>query len=287
MTDPQITDNSFIQTKKAKDNSSVPTIAVIDDFSNKSIFIDYDDKPDISHGRAVKQFIEDELPQAKIITFDTKVGNGFTLTHNINVQLEKILNELEKNNKKYNSINLSQEASMSFETISKVTNKNINNENISQNKDYIKNLIYSIKTDGNSDSSKYIKDVQEILHKLDKITSMGVKVYISAGNEGKDEFNIFSLSKNVNTVGALSKYGTKAVYTADNSLINYWTCGDFDIKKVTDSKGVKGFDFTNDGVIDVYDNETTSKDKVAHPFGVVGTSFSTPRALAFDLTKRN
>lgn len=203
-----------------------------------------------------------------------------TLTKSINTQLGAVIEDITKKGVKYDALNLSEDISLPFATLSTVTGKKITPENISQYKAEIENLILS-------DDSGAMGDLRGILQKLDKISSHGVKIYISAGNEGKNNFNLLSLAKNVKSVGALDRWGSKASYSADNSLVNSWACGSSDVKKIKDSKGKIGFDFTGDGSVDVYETEIFFPSKKPNPYGLYGTSYSSPRALANDLKKPN
>lgn len=261
-------------------------VAIVDNFSpsfafnmsDESIFQKTDYDSTITHGQIVRRFIEEGLPEAKIKQFNTKSSYGTALTKSINTQLGVVLEDLTKKGEKYDALNLSKDISIPFSTISAVMHKKITSENISKYREEIENLILS-------DNSGSMGDLRGILQKLDKISSYGVKIYISAGNEGKDNFNLLSLAKDVKNVGALDRWGSKASYSADNSLVNNWACGSSDVKKIKDSKGKIGFDFTEDGTVDVYETELLFPSKKPNPYGLYGTSYSSPKALVSDLKK--
>lgn len=261
-------------------------VAIVDNFSpsfafnmsDESVFLNPDYKSTITHGQIVRRFIEEGLPDAKIKQFNTRSSYGKALTKSINTQLGAVLEDITKKGEKYDVLNLSKDISIPFSTISAVMNEKITAKNISQHRAEIENLILS-------DDSGAMGDIREILQKLDKISSYGVKIYISAGNEGKNNFNLLSLAKDVKNVGALDRWGSKASYSADNSLVNSWACGSSDVKKIRDARGKIGFDFTGDGSVDVCETEILSPSKKPNPYGLYGTSYSSPRLLASDLKK--
>lgn len=248
-----------------------PRIAVIDKFPEKDCLIDYDYIPDIDHMAVVKRFIEEGLPDAQIDTYGMSLNDG----------LSCILQNM-KDGMKYDALNISLGDEISFRTLSKLTKKTITSKNVSQNVDMIRKL-YSEKKDEES------IQLNEILSKLDEISSKSTKIYISAGNNGKRYFNLFSLAKNVEVIGALKANNKKARFSTDNSLIKKenWETGVFKIKKMKDSNGKVGFDYTGDGTIDIYANETSSRIKRPYPWCLSGTSFSAPKALVRDLKNQN
>lgn len=259
-------------------NAKVRHIAVIDDFTNKSLFIDADFSPDISHGEAVTRFIKEGLPNSQIETFDTKSSK------NSEVGIIKCLDELLKRidrGEKYDALNLSFSKDLDIKSLSPFLNKKITAKNLNQHKTEIKQWIDS------SNLDKEAKEIREIIHKLDRIESKGVKIYTIAGNEGTNNFNMFSLVNNVNTIGARDfNNKNKANFSADNSLVTGWETGEFQIRKLKNTKGNWGFDYTDDGTIDIYSDKTTSFIKMSNPFGLNGTSFSTPKALVKDIKKK-
>ena len=113
----------------------------------------------------------------------------------------------------------------------------------------------------------------------------GVKIYVSAGNKGKDYLNLYTLADRVNVIGASNKYGVvKAGFSCDNALVTRWSKGVFDIKKVKDTNGHAGFDINEDLIPDIAAKDTTSKFKIPQRH-IYGTSFAAPNALVYDLKK--
>lgn len=259
-----------------------PKIAIMDNFEDKSVFVDWDNKPDISHGDAVKRFIEEELPDAEIECFNNitmnekptleKAEESFkTLNENLN----KVLKNIE-NGKKYDAINISQSSYIDIFLLSMQLNKTITPENISEHKDEIKKWLETVKTDGTGEQLK------QIIKNFDKISSKGVPIYVGAGNKGSSMFNMYTLGNNNYSVGALDNNKEKTDFSADNSTITHWAKGVFDVKKITDKSNKTGFDFTGDGTIDIETKDTTAFFKIGAS-KIMGTSFSTPKALIHDL----
>lgn len=92
-------------------------IAIVDDFTNKSVFIDADFKPDLTHGEVVSRFLEEGLPDAELVRFkghcikatDDEMPSdeeNICFLRSISEQLDKILQDI-KNGKTYDAINIS------------------------------------------------------------------------------------------------------------------------------------------------------------------------------------
>lgn len=276
-----------VKTPPDKTSGSNKKVAIIDDFTTKSVFIDKDAKPDVAHGEVVKRFIQEGLPQAQIDCFGVKSEEGNdAFLKSANAGLDSIIKKI-NNGEKYDALNISFSATTYYSTISEQMGEEITPENIAQKKDAIKKWMENEKTD------QGLIEIKEMIKKLDVISSKGVPVYICA-DQGKHQktkgfqvFNLLTLTDNVKSVGLLNEKGDKSRYATDNSLITDWSQGEFKIQKKTDSDGKTGFDYTGDGTIDVYEEQTTSSSKKVNPKGLIGTSFSSPKALARDLSVEN
>jgi len=247
-------------------------IAIVDDFKTKDICIDFDSTPDVSHGEVIKRFIQEGLPQANIDTFQITKSNGATYAP----ALKSVLDKIQKGHK-YDALNLSMSAPVDFTYLSKKVGKQITPDNVVQNADNIKKWINSEKND------KTVIQLKEALEQLDKISAGGVQIYVAAGNEGKNKFNLLNLAKNAKVVGSVNSKGQKTNFTEDNSFVKNWDLGIFPIKRAYNSKGKLGFDYTGDGSVDIYAEKTTSWLKFGSFSNIEGTSLSCPRKLAKDL----
>lgn len=247
-------------------------IAIVDDFKIKDICIDFDFTPDISHGEMVKRIIQEGLPQANIDSFQITKSNGATYTPALKLIVDKI-----QKGHKYDALNLSMSTPVDFTYLSKKVGKQITPDNVLQNRDNIKKWIYNEKDD------KTVIQLRETLEQLDKISDRGVQIYVAAGNEGKNKFNLLSLAKNTKIVGSIDSKGQKTNFTEDNSFVKNWDLGIFPIKRAYDSKGKLGFDYTGDGSVDIYAEKTTSWLKFGSFSNIKGTSISCPRKLTKDL----
>lgn len=255
-------------------NNAPKKIAVIDMFQNKTINLDWDCKADLVHGNVVERFIKEGLPNAKIDTFDLRPKQG-NLKDFEDKSLAETLDKIVKSKEKYDAINLSLSYDMSFESLSKLMGKEITPENFAQNRAQIKDWFSKIKTNEVGESLK------NIINSIDSLTANGTKVYIGAGNSGKKVFNLYSIADNVVVVGANDRKGKKAKFSSNNSVVNRWEKGVFYPKRMKDSNGIYGFDYTEDGNVDIPLSETSSFVKL--PLDLHGTSFSTPIALVKDM----
>lgn len=268
------------------------SVAIVDNFSpsfafnmsDESVFTKSDYQSNIAHGQIVRRFIEEGLSDAQIEQFNIKSAkSGSETAKGISTQLGIVLQNITKKGKKYDALNLSMSKDLCFDDLPELNGKKITPENLSQFRDYIKKLILVSDTSSNTKQSADILQLKLILLKLDKISELGVKVFISAGNEGKNYFNIFSLTKDAKNVGALGSLTSKAFYSADNSLVNSWAKGTYEVKRIKDPKGRIGYDYTGDGSIDVYETSILPPYKKTNPYVLYGTSYSAPVALVKEL----
>ena len=250
-------------------NSAAPNIAVIDEFKNKVIKVDWDDKPDMFHGQVVKTIIQAGLPQAKIQEFDTDLNEK---------SIKNALDEIIQSNTKFDAVNLSKSSDIKISDLSALTGLKITQQSLLKDKKIIKEKFFASK-------APQAPDIKDIVQNLETLASKGVKVYVSAGNKGQDYVNLYTLADNINVIGAANRYGVvKSSFSCDNSLVNRWVKGVFKIKKIRASQGNTGFDINEDGKIDILTKDTTARVKIPQRY-VYGTSFAAPYALVNDFRK--
>lgn len=274
-----LADNKIKQVKEVQ-KAGIPgaqpkRIAVIDDFTNNSVFIDDDFLPDIPHGAVVARFIREGLPNAKIEPFD--ISNDKNRSSGTKIALDKILTDIDKG-VKYDALNLSSGYGFDFGMLSASLRKIITPVNIKEHKEEVKNWFNA------ADVGKKEADVRDIIAKLEKLSSRGVKIYVSAGNNENshpNDFNMFTLANGVKSVGALDSHRRKSKLSVKDSLITNWETGVFKIRKMRDKNGQMGFDYTGDGTVDIYIEQTTSQKKKPQDF-LAGTSFAAPKVLVKD-----
>lgn len=239
---------------------------MIDEYKNKILKIDWDNKPDMIHGEAVESFIKSALPNAEITRFDTNLNEK-----SVKDALESIL----KSGIKYDALNLSKSSDIKLKDLSLITGFKVTNETLAKDKKIIKERFFA---SGHKESA----DIQAIIQNLEKLATDGTKIYISAGNKGKKSLNLYTLADGVNVVGALNEYGVvKASFTSDNALINRWYKGVYHISKIEGSTPVTGFDINEDGKTDILAVDTSAK--IKKPASkIYGTSFASPSALVSD-----
>ena len=251
------------------DESITPKIAVIDEYHRKSVKIDWDNKPDMIHGVAVESFIKKGLPNAQISRFDTNLDE---------VSVKNALDDIIKSRVKYDAINISKSSDIKISDLSKLMGVDLNTQNLKMNKKLIKEKFFA-------SSYSDVKDIRDIINKLEFLASRGVKIYVSAGNKGKEYLNLYTLADNINVVGAANKYGvSKANFSCDNSLVIRWCKGVFKVKKIKTSDAKMAFDINEDGKADILTAETSSKFKIPQRY-IYGTSFAAPGALVNDLKR--
>lgn len=258
-------------------------ILVADNFMHKNIDINGDFLCDVSHGFVTSSLIEKGLPEAKVVKcniFPKSGVNQVVVAQRLNNLFSTILKKIDEG-KKFDAINLSLGFSVEYKFLSEKIGVKLNPENIAE---YAKKVRKAL-ANANEDfviQNLSIKEIANILDKMDKITDKGTKIYLAAGNSCDENFNLLMLANNIENVGAVDRKGHFVVYSDRNSLVNRFENGDVCSKVV---KG--GFDITGDGKLDVKKEETTAFFNFVSPFAIIeGTSFASPRAIVKDFSKK-
>lgn len=92
-----------------------------------------------------------------------------------------------------------------------------------------------------------INDSAMLIEDINTLTENGIKVFISAGNGGRENFNLNLLGKKVQGVGSLDKYGHLSVFNSSklNSLVKHFELGEY---RPTETKD--GISYTKTGQTD-------------------------------------
>lgn len=268
--------NNLVPEKQSVPNSIMEhqsdNIAIIDTFdSGEPIFMTRD--KNIYHGEVIERFIHEGLPDAHIEEFNVNGSNTKINQSGIIDSLKEILKRTEKG-EKFSAVNCSMAAKLNYFNISVLSGKQITPDNLSENREKVLEYIRQ------QQDPAAQADVQ-IIDLIEKIVSKGVPVYVGAGNS-KSTFNILSLAKGVNTVGALDIDGTQIDEFSNNSLVNKKGQGFFYVLKTMNPENYNvGFDYTDDGSIDIHSSELLIPREAIN-----GTSYSTPKAIVQDLKKK-
>lgn len=244
-----------------------PVVAVIDNFKAKSMDIDGDFIPDLSHGKVVNTVIKGNYKKANIIAFDvaTKGADGkiFISTKKLGNAFKNIANRIDKG-ERIDSVNVSLGGSVNIKTMGNAIGKDLTRGNILENRGSIRNILKNPdkKFFPNPKTVKWFREVDTALTNIERVTQKGVKVYISGGNDGPHEFNLFNLAKGTVNVGATDALGTKMGYTADSKLINRFAQGTKSITPVYKKNILEGYDLTGKGKVDIPVNKTSGENSI-------------------------
>ena len=259
-----------------------PRIAVIDDFTEKTMDFDADGIPDSTHGDRVFRFLEEGLPDANLVKFDLNDYINPEYEPFQGPQIENVLKKLVsdvKNGVHYDAVNISMSHDVEYECekcIPGITPENLK-DNYEQIRAYLKQGYFDQKIADNNVSL------------IEELINAGVKVYIGAGNKGNNAYNAYGLAKGAIIVGSTKSDGTKSDFSADNSLVNKWARGSFPVAVTQD-----GIDYTADGTTDVRfedlssigenGNEQAKEAFINFAKGrfIRGTSYAVPNAVVND-----
>lgn len=104
--------------------------------------------------------------------------------------------------------------------------------------------------------------VAQVIKAIERISNSGknIPVFLSAGNEGEEFLNLFSLAKNVKAIGATDYNGNLADFSADNTLMSDFEQGIFNVSTVYNKNHkLAGYDITGNGRITIPKYMTSGK----------------------------
>ncbi|MGD9581616.1 MAG: hypothetical protein AB7V50_09605 [Vampirovibrionia bacterium] len=238
---------------------------VLDDFNSIDIDIDGDDIADLSHGESIKRLITALNPEANVICLKAK---DMTIDGKFNIKelknkLTVVLNQLDILNLK--GINLS--IASNYETsTTNIEGKKISKHNFNHYKKLIADrfigLTEEIKTNQFyiSAQDKLFIDTVEIFKIIEKITSKNIPVYVAAGNNGINKYNMFSLAQNCKTVSSTDANGIKSFYSSNIAATDK-ARGVYGITPVEENGTIIGYDLIGNGKVDIKAEEVSGKGK--------------------------
>lgn len=293
-----------------------PTAAIVDTFGDKNIYLDH--RKSVSHGPLVEAFVKSKCPSSIIIEKGkflptTEIEHEATLNKarailenggvdrllfgesaklvldNPTIKMAadfNLVNALNEIREKIDVVNISLGVEVKITDLAKATGFPLTDKNLIDYKDKVRLWI-------KNNNSPMLKNLNEELESIEKFTSREIPVYVGAGNQGKERVNLFSFAKGVATVGALKEDGvSKADYTVDNSLVDKWETGDYQIKQLLNESREIGYDFTGDNKIDLLKKDIPSNkfSLMRYIFGtnykLRGTSSSAPVAAGKYLNEK-
>ena len=264
-------------------------ILVVDVFGTNSVCINNDDAEDVPHGEVVSKILESGLPNADIHKRSVSPSRlqifKNAITKMFGSQINPFVNNLDtlfsgilKRDEKYDAINMSLGLEFPYDELSDIVGFDVNPENYREQRERVRD---SLATSNYKTKQFVLKDFAKVLDKMDSITAKGTRFYVSAGNDGVDALNLFTLAKDIECVGARRMDGWKKPYTERHNLVTRYEFDEFPVEKTED-----GFDITGDGKTDF------TFDQMAFPWFATkqpreiplhGTSFATPNAIIEDI----
>ncbi len=217
---------------------SMGLVDVVSDSKGRIMDVDGDGVPDLFHG----EFVELLVQTTGFLTERVNIRGARSLP-DLAELLEPVILSIEKGEKKYSRINLSQENPLKLSAFKAElypddpTFPEINAENVVEYSDKILEHFWT--------HGKELK-VKELYDIFSRFQKAGVPVVVAAGNFGPNYVNLFSLMPGVVSVGSLDPRGNKLLISADNKYVNWWRLG-----VVAPTEVINGMDLSGDGLSDI------------------------------------
>jgi hypothetical protein len=244
-------------------------VAVVDDFGAKSVDIDGDAVPDLSHGETVSRIIRGFRRGVEVVPFNLDFEGADTLEDNRNklaTQFQDLFERISAKKERFDAANLSIGSDIAYDEVRFEDGRQLTPGNLAGHSDELVTWAYT--------SSPYRYKVLEALDGVLRLT----KLYLAAGNSGDTHFSFNSVLEGQTTVGATSAKGNKLPYSPTNNLVSRYEQGTFGIVKVAD-----GFDITGDGIADVMNHEVSGGEPVIRQFA--GKAYEDVRFTREDFLK--
>lgn len=218
------------------------TLAIVDDYQGSGIpafvkkltllgrlMMESSTNGFVSHGHIVEAHARLSNPDINIyrvqVPYQTRLGQTF---YDVRTALRVLKKDLDTG-KPIDAVNLSFGLSIPLERIRKdLKLPNLTAENLPLYRETILKEMKNIKLDKLPELSglgflkrgqkSYLQDTITLLEQIAQKTP----IYLSAGNDGKDCLNLFSLAKGVTTVGATDTEPGVAEYSGKNGFVRKW-----------------------------------------------------------------
>ncbi len=233
-----------------------PIFAVVDNFLTDTVDTDGDGIDDKTHGEVIETIIKKQCPGAVVKKQGLlPYGNGGFSYSDLIANIEGVKKASELGTQFY-GVNISSEASSSFEQASKLLKEEVTAGNLADKRSQLQ--------------EKLTEDQQRLVQALEALTERGIPVYIAAGNNGRDKFNIMSLADKINTVKATNAKGNIEDYSADNSLATKEAQGTYNTVAVKNKDGkILGFNLTGGDEVQIPVNGTPPKSQCEEKFKLI------------------
>jgi hypothetical protein len=291
--------------------------------------VNHDGRVDVSHSRIVTELINDAIPQDKITLMNISTADGTAVNDDLLRTNLRNLATLSRTPGNVAAVNLSLQPyavngdpntpngnNLTFKYLSDTLGiPGLSSANIATQKDAVKRRINDIaqayqagtRTDARA---LEVLNWRETINSIEGVTANRVPVYLAAGNQGPDAFNVYGLANGVTMVGATdpnaASVGTSPVmadYSGKNPLISrtssgYVTYTDTGSNAIDPSGrvtlnqrtgGRTGIDLNWDGRADFFLRDLSDNAGVVRALDqykfITGTSFATPRTLVEDFQR--
>lgn len=195
--------------------------------------------PYIPHGQMVARFALVNNPFAKYEYINIAKGLGDT-----NRSLDETIEELREKD-------LSDTDIVSYSWANLMPNEFFEDFANAPTKDYPKIARRIIQEfDNDEEVEAMFCDIDGMAVLIDTIEALekkGVKVFISSGNNGAEEFNFLLLAKNANGVGSISREGVVSDFNSSRSkfLTKHYELGEYKVKETPDGINYTGGNWTD------------------------------------------
>ncbi len=247
-------------------SSGTKNVYIVDDFHNKDIDLDGDDKGDMTHGEFVEKVMKLRNPSLNVKKIAMPANEEDWSARALNKRLGQI-NAKILAGEKVDAVNLSMEQSVTFSQLKRDTGIPLNQRSIHLYAGRVRTWLKSNRP-----------DVYSNIIAIESLTAKNINVYIAGGSKGDDFFNFLTLAEGSVDVAGLDESGRLGEYSADNSLIDRKERGTYTIRH----KG-NGLDINGDNKPDYFPNKNFGFGSGRVVGQVGGSSFAAPAALAIDM----
>ena len=232
--------------------------------------------PGIQHGYLVKRVLEGTcrgkliqvdlfereliscIKPGEVITPEDLAGKVFDLYQEGDTKALAVVEELERiraSNGLYTIVNLSLGNSREFNSLEDVIEKTgmreITNENIAEYRERLVDWLSSQKY-------PFYQSWYKAVIALERVIASGTEGFVAGMNGGENCFNILTLAKGVQAIGATDANGNITHYSPKHSLITSYEQGTYSVTEIFDDNKLLGYSVLGDGHVDIPKELTSS-----------------------------
>lgn len=210
-------------------------VLIVDNFVSEgvapAIDVDGDETPDLEHGDVIEALYRAGGTPARAWNLKGRRDIPYVAE-----TFARIARLVAKGRLRISAVNLSHTVEVPWQGLNDDLRLEVpaTPENIAYRREELARAVSDLMT--RNDSSGFA----DLRAAVTRLAALGVPIFLSAGNQTPAKVNLLGLLPGMVSVGALKRDGSKAAFSADNSLVTGWALGEHVFRRVPGGVDVDG-----------------------------------------------